>query len=398
MLKKISAILATIAAVVLLPLVWPTIKYKGNLPQDFFKFPPEMTDYGAKAPFNIYIFIGFSIFCTFIILLYIFPQWFGFKKIKVVSELNLKKKAPFPVWFFFGVFLLIVSLIILWGKFSEPKILVNWALIPLFWSAVFVVDGLVYYRTIGKSIINTRPHTIIAIAVCSIGGWTYFEYLNFFVKENWYYPSGNLISTEQFIIYSLLGSTGLLTIVFEMYTLLKSFKHLAVKYSQGPKVNISRKTWKIIYVISLFIMLMISVLPDQLFFILWLGPLFALLAILSLQNTWTPFTPLAKGNWTPVALVCLAYLIQGFFYEGWNYFSAIHLEHNQVISYNPGFWMYSVPYVDKFHIFEMPILGYFGYLPFGLFCWVAWLVFANLLGIDHKFSDDEDADPTTVEI
>jgi hypothetical protein len=29
----------------------------------------------------------------------------------------------------------------------------------------------------------------------------------------------------------------------------------------------------------------------------------------------------------------------------------------------------SIPYVQVFHIFEMPLLGYAGYLPFGLKCY-----------------------------
>jgi hypothetical protein len=30
--------------------------------------------------------------------------------------------------------------------------------------------------------------------------------------------------------------------------------------------------------------------------------------------------------------------------------------------------VYHVPFVQRFHIFEMPLLGYAGYLPFGLEC------------------------------
>ena len=31
-------------------------------------------------------------------------------------------------------------------------------------------------------------------------------------------------------------------------------------------------------------------------------------------------------------------------------------------------WQYDIPYVERFRIFEMPLLGYAGYLPFGLEC------------------------------
>jgi len=44
----------------------------------------------------------------------------------------------------------------------------------------------------------------------------------------------------------------------------------------------------------------------------------------------------------------------GFFWEFWNYLSPFVK------------WKYNVPYVGFLKIFEMPILGYFGYLPFAL--------------------------------
>ena len=34
-------------------------------------------------------------------------------------------------------------------------------------------------------------------------------------------------------------------------------------------------------------------------------------------------------------------------------------------------WEYTVPYVQRFHLFEMPLMGYAGYLPFGLECLAA---------------------------
>jgi hypothetical protein len=39
-----------------------------------------------------------------------------------------------------------------------------------------------------------------------------------------------------------------------------------------------------------------------------------------------------------------------------------------------------VPFVQRFHIFEMPILGYAGYLPFGLECMVVSLMFGKVMG------------------
>jgi hypothetical protein len=49
----------------------------------------------------------------------------------------------------------------------------------------------------------------------------------------------------------------------------------------------------------------------------------------------------------------LAALTCGFFWEMWNFFSLPK-------------WYYTVPYVGFARVFEMPILGYTGYLPFAL--------------------------------
>ena len=59
--------------------------------------------------------------------------------------------------------------------------------------------------------------------------------------------------------------------------------------------------------------------------------------------------PAATVASASAALVC------GFFWEMWNYWSEAR-------------WQYDIPYVGQFHVFEMPLLGYAGYLPFGLMC------------------------------
>jgi hypothetical protein len=68
------------------------------------------------------------------------------------------------------------------------------------------------------------------------------------------------------------------------------------------------------------------------------------------------------GDWRPLWLAALAALVCGFFWEFWNWHSVAR-------------WEYHVPYVDRFHLFEMPLLGYAGYLPFGLQCVAAATLF-----------------------
>ena len=58
----------------------------------------------------------------------------------------------------------------------------------------------------------------------------------------------------------------------------------------------------------------------------------------------------------------------------------------------PAYWQYSLPYVDVLHVFEMPLLGYFGYLPFGGYCWLWWIAVATLLNIPAKLLQENPLD------
>ncbi len=80
---------------------------------------------------------------------------------------------------------------------------------------------------------------------------------------------------------------------------------------------------------------------------------------------------LEQGQWQVVTLPALAALVCGFFWEMWNHYSYPK-------------WAYSIPYVQRFEIFEMPLLGYLGYLPFGLQCGVVADLVARLAGASEK--------------
>jgi len=99
------------------------------------------------------------------------------------------------------------------------------------------------------------------------------------------------------------------------------------------------------------------VLPDLLFPLLWVSPLLIIVSLQSLFGEKTIFSPLAEGDWRTIITPALAALVCGFFWELWNWNSLAK-------------WEYAIPYVNCCRIFEMPLLGYMGYLPFGLECCV----------------------------
>jgi hypothetical protein len=62
---------------------------------------------------------------------------------------------------------------------------------------------------------------------------------------------------------------------------------------------------------------------------------------------------LRDGDWRTVVSLALGGLVCGFFWEMWNYYSFPK-------------WIYHIPGVAFLRIFEMPLLGYGGYIPFAL--------------------------------
>jgi hypothetical protein len=280
-------------------------------------------------------------------------------------------------------------LVVYWGKLSKPEWINHWGAIFLFWGITFVLDGLTYRRSGGKSLIADYPSEVIGIGVVSIPGWMIFEYLNLYIQVDWYYPAGDLIPDTQFFLYALLGSSGLLPMAFVLYSFLCTFKGFKRRYAYGPKISINRGMKFVLLMASLLFLVLSGIWDERLFIMLWLAPLGLLSLALIELDIWTPFRPIKeKGDWSALMVFGLCYLFVGFLVEGQNYFSGYHLPGDQVDTFNVDYWKYCIPYVDKFHVFEMPLLGFLGYIPFSIYCWIVWIIFARFLNIKALFFND----------
>jgi hypothetical protein len=383
--KIVFNILLAIAAIFVLPYIGGYFYYEGIFPKGFFDFPALTAP--AKEPFNLIVFFIFTGIAAVLLGVVIFPKWFGAKILPLAPKKKVAK-VGYPLWFWFGL--------VAWGMaftvdtlhISEPKIIVNWTSIPLFWGLTLMIDGLVYVRTGGKSILSRNPHALIGIGTSSILGWLLFEYLNFYVDENWIYPNGHIISNSEFFLYAVLGASGLIPPAIEIYSLLQTFERFKNRYIACPKIKISSHLSTFILVTALASLVITPFFPEQLFAVIWYSPLIILAITLEKMDIWTPFTPLKNGDWSYVVLLSVSYLIVGVLLECFNYLSGTHVNGHLDITYSPDYWTYSIPYVDVFHVFEMPILGYVGYMPFGVYCAVWWISVSTLLNIKTNFAED----------
>ncbi|MGZ5575548.1 MAG: mechanosensitive ion channel protein MscS [Methylobacter sp.] len=369
-----------------LPLVAAWFAYpETHLPPSFAVFPPLFV---ADPPgFNLLIFTALSLVEAAFFLFLLFPQWFGF-----IIPTPPPKPAPasFPVWFWLGAALTLFFWWLMWTRVTPFDDLVYYAFTPLWWGFILALDGLVYRRSGGYSLLATRPKILLISAAVSIAGWCYFEYFDYFALGNWYYPNtadGVMpLSHVTVVLLFLIAYTTVWPAIFEWYTLLNTFPCLAGRYSNGPKIALpgGLLLWG-----GLFLIFAVVFFPYPLFWGMWVGPLAVFSGQLIRKGIWNPFTPMAEGNWGPVLLVAISSLCNGFFWELWNWGSNAD---PLLPATNPNYWVYDIPYVNVIHIFaEMPLLGYIGYLPFGILVWAVFIWLGELFGFDTKLlKDDQD--------
>jgi hypothetical protein len=383
-MKKYMLLLASFSLLFILPYIGSYLKW-GDTPPGYGLFPAQ--EVMPSPGFNQTYFIFCSAIAIGVLFFLLFPSLVGFRKPETVVPKAIKKVA-FPKWFVPSLIVTLVSWILMWGRFEAVHHLDHFTFVPLWWGFILVLDSIVYKRNGGKSLVATRPVTMKLMAAVSCFSWFVFEYQNFFVLENWYYPNNQIFSNFGNISWQLMSYTTVLPAIFEIYFLLRTFRSLRERYAHGPKIVVPLKLQYVMLVIGLILFVMMGYFPDEMFWMLWVGLIPVLAPAMNIGNYWNPFTEISKkGDWSKVILIALATLVNGFFWEFWNFGSEWFHDYAPT---NPNYWKYSVPYLDKYHIFsEMPILGYFGYLIFGIGCWMLWLTVAYLVGFDAKIEIDD---------
>ena len=324
----------------------------------YLEFPPK-TQYIVHAPFS---WPAFAVF-FFIILVFVLPVVFygirGYKNRSLTAVRSVTR--TFPLWGWVGLAIGIVAWILAWTRFSWFASYQPHTFTPLWLSYIVVVNALCVQRT-GSSLITERPGFFLLLFPTSAVFWWFFEYLNRFV-QNWYY-TGTEFSPWAYFWYATLPFSTVLPAVLSTKHWFHSANWINLAYG-----NIQPTRWPNPTKIAVCILLLsvgglagIGIWPNYLFPLLWISPLLIIVCLQTLMKEQHVFSSIATGDWGSVVAAALAALVCGCFWEMWNYFSMAK-------------WMYNVPLVNRFYIFEMPFLGYGGYLPFGLEC----LAIGNML-------------------
>jgi len=221
---------------------------------------------------------------------------------------------------------------------------------PLWLGYILVVDAVVLRRA-GSSLLTRSPRDFGMLFVISVPVWWLFEAINW-RTGNWEYLGRELFSDLEYFVLASLGFSTVMPAVFGTAELFGSFPWME-RFARGPRVPATSRICSGLFLTGLAMLGLLLVSPQIFYPFAWIS-IFCLVEPL---NVWlgkrSILTRLQHGDWRPVAALCTGALTCGFFWEMWNY-----------LSYPK--WIYHIPSANFWHLFEMPLLGYLGYLPFGL--------------------------------
>jgi hypothetical protein len=235
---------------------------------------------------------------------------------------------------------------------------------PLWLGYILVVDGIVLYRK-GSSLLSRNWRAFVGLFLVSMPIWWLFEAVNW-RTQNWSYLGRESFSDLSYFILASLSFSTVIPAVFGTAELVSTMSCL----KRVPKGPVIKPTPLVLWAFFIAGWLMLSAMliwPKVFFPFIWLSFYF----ILAPVNAWLGNRSLSEytavGNWRPVIALAIGTLICGFFWEMWHIYAFPK-------------WIYHVPPFEFLYVFEMPLLGYGGYVPFGLELFAFYQLVVGLLG------------------
>jgi hypothetical protein len=224
---------------------------------------------------------------------------------------------------------------------------------PLWLGYILVVDAVVLLR-VGTSIWTRSRRNFALLFAASAPAWWIFEIINR-RTANWEYLGAQSFTDVQYYILCTISFSTVMPAVFETAELARSFRWMA-RCAAGPRLPSARWLELALLLTGLAALALTLAWPRYFYPLVWVS----LVLILDPLNAWLGHPhlqePLRRGDWRHVVSLSLGAIICGFFWEMWNFYSFPK-------------WRYHTPHVEYLRLFEMPLLGYGGYVPFALELW-----------------------------
>ena len=226
----------------------------------------------------------------------------------------------------------------------------HWGFFPLWLGYCLTLDAWTYRRS-GTSLWTRSRGHYAGLFLVSAPTWWLFEAINS-RTGNWIYDGRAAFSDLEYFFWASLCFSTVIPAVFGTAEWFSTFRIVQALPTAG-RIGMRRRMRAGLVVAGVAMLALVLAWPRYFFPLVWLSLFFIVDAINDALGRRSLFRSIATGNWRSVVALGFGCLVCGFFWEMWNY-----------LSYPK--WTYRIPFVDFLHVFEMPILGYGGYVPFSL--------------------------------
>lgn len=271
-----------------------------------------------------------------------------------------QQQERWPLFIWLGLLLIAIFWPVNW---LLEGLRTHWAFFPLWLGYVLTVEGITFRRQ-GDALLTRNWQAFLLLFPLSVPFWWLFEAFNSRMQYWQYYPVESFSDLEYAILCSISFSV-VLPAIFSTAELFTTFSWLR-RISKGFSLGRRRGTVVLFFLLGWIFLGIALIWPAYGAAFLWMSLYF----ILDPINYWLGRPALlrqtARGDWRLVLALWSGSLVCGFFWEMWNYYSLPK-------------WQYDVPFVDFWPVFEMPLLGYLGYLPFSLEIYAIYSLLSTLL-------------------
>jgi len=279
----------------------------------------------------------------------------------LLFEFLRHRRYKLAVYGWAGVILLIVAEVLMFRR-VEP---LPTYFTPIAWSAYILLADAAVLAVRGHSRLHDRPGEFVQTALLSIPLWLIFEAYNLRLA-NWTYVGVPLAKAELVFGYGWAFAT-ITPGIFETADLIESFGWF--KRSRPLRFSSVLETSFIVFGAACLIAPLVvpKHIAAYLFALVWLGFVFLLDPINNRLGLPSLLGDFAAGRTSRFWSFMLAGWVCGWLWEFWNYCASAK-------------WHYIFPIMQSSKIFEMPAVGYLGFLPFALECFVMYVTASWIVG------------------
>ena len=229
---------------------------------------------------------------------------------------------------------------------------------PLVWSGyILFVDALIGALQ-GRSLIRDRTVEFLLMLPLSLVFWLIFELYNIHIR-NWHY-----IGLPENMLIRGLGYVWSFATIWPAILLTARLMELVIgTRGRVPAIRAGAAVqWTLIIVGSIFLVAPILVpasVARYLVALIWLGFILLLEPTNYRRGGWSLLRDWERGSAARLLALAASGLICGLLWEFWNYWAVTK-------------WIYTVPLPLGPKVFEMPLGGYLGFIPFAVECHVMY--------------------------